>query len=154
MYNENKYICKQRETIMAKGVNKVILIGNLGKDPEVNGSVTKLTIATSDSYKDKQTGENVEKTEWHRVVLFSRLGEIAAQYLKKGSKVYIEGRLQTSSYAKNGETRYSTDIIAANLQMLDGKNTEDKPVPSNYTPRQQAMAPLAAIDTDGDDLPF
>ena len=127
---------------MAKGVNKVILIGNLGKDPEVNGSVTKLTIATSDSYKDKQTGENVEKTEWHRVVLFSRLGEIAAQYLKKGSKVYIEGRLQTSSYEKNGETRYSTDIIAATLQMLDGKSSEDKPVPSNYPPRKMA-APLA-----------
>ena len=140
---------------MAKGVNKVILIGNLGKDPEVNGSVTKLTIATSDSYKDKQTGENVEKTEWHRVVLFSRLGEIAAQYLKKGSKVYIEGRLQTSSYEKNGETRYSTDIIAATLQMLDGKSSEDKPVPSNYPPRKMA-APLAfVVDTSiDDDLPF
>ena len=140
---------------MAKGVNKVILIGNLGKDPEVNGGVTKLTIATSDSYKDKQTGENVEKTEWHRVVLFSRLGEIAAQYLKKGSKVYIEGRLQTSSYEKDGEKKYSVDIIAANLQMLDGKSSEDKPVPSNYTPRQQTMAPLAIVDTGiDDDLPF
>jgi single-strand DNA-binding protein len=140
---------------MAKGVNKVILIGNLGKDPEVNGGVTKLTIATSDSYKDKQTGENVEKTEWHRVVLFSRLGEIAAQYLKKGSKVYIEGRLQTSSYEKDGEKKYSVDIIAANLQMLDGKSSEDKVTPSNYTPTKSlANKPLyrASVENDLDDL--
>lgn len=141
---------------MAKGVNKVILIGNLGKDPESNNGATRLTLATSESHKDKQTGENVERTEWHRVVLFGRLGEIATQYLKKGSKVYIEGRLQTSSYEKNGETRYSTDIIAANLQMLDSKNSEDKIVPSNYTPRKQPAATKydGNVEDSLDDLPF
>lgn len=139
---------------MSKGVNKVILIGNLGADPEANSAATRLNIATSDSYKDKQTGQNVERTEWHRVVLFGKLGEIAAQYLKKGSKVYIEGRLQTSSYEKNGEKKYSTDIIASTLQMLDSKNFEDKPVPSNYTPRQQPAATLYDGNADDSDLPF
>ena len=139
---------------MAKGVNKVILIGNLGKDPETNSAVTRLTIATSESHKDKQTGQNVERTEWHRVVLFGKLGEIAAQYLKKGSKIYIEGRLQTSSYEKNGEKKYSTDIIASTLQMLDSKSFEDKPVPSNYTPRQQPAATLYDGNADDSDLPF
>lgn len=139
---------------MSKGVNKVILIGNLGADPEANSAATRLNIATSGSYKDKQTGQNVERTEWHRVVLFGKLGEIAAQYLKKGSKIYIEGRLQTSSYEKNGEKKYSTDIIASTLQMLDSKSFEDKPVPSNYTPRQQPAATLYDGNADDSDLPF
>jgi len=140
---------------MAKGVNKVILIGNLGADPEANSAATRLTIATSDSYTDKQ-GQKVEKTEWHRVVLFGKLGEIAMQYLKKGSKVYIEGRLQTSSYDKNGETRYSVDIIASSLQMLDSRNSDSKETSSNYTPRKQQ--PAATTKYDGmaseDELPF
>ncbi|HHJ81207.1 MAG TPA: single-stranded DNA-binding protein, partial [Candidatus Tenderia electrophaga] len=94
---------------MARGINKVILIGNLGKDPEVRympsgGAVANLTVATSESWKDKKTGENVDKTEWHRVVMFNRLGEIAGEYLKKGSKVYIEGKLQTRKWQnKDGQ---------------------------------------------------
>src|SRR5579862_5070236 len=116
---------------MAKGsVNKVILIGNLGRDPEVrytpNGlAVANLAIATSESWKDKQTGEAVERTEWHRVVMYQRLAEIAGEYLRKGSKIYIEGRLQTRKWQdKNtGQDRYSTEIVADSLQMLDSKGS-------------------------------
>ena len=112
---------------MARGINKVILIGNLGKDPEVKympsgGAVANLTIATSDSWKDKQTGEAQERTEWHRVSMFGRLGEIAGEYLRKGSKVYIEGRLQTRKWQdQNGQDRYTTEIVANDLQMLDSR---------------------------------
>ena len=113
---------------MAKGVNKVILIGNLGKDPEVRympsgGAVANITVATTDSWKDKQTGEKKESTEWHSVVFFNRLAEIAGEYLKKGSKVYIEGSLKTEKYQDktSGADRYSTKIIASEMQMLDGK---------------------------------
>ena len=113
---------------MAKGVNKVILIGNLGKDPEVRympsgGAVANITVATTDSWKDKQTGEKKETTEWHSVVFFNRLAEIAGEYLKKGSKVYIEGSLKTEKYQDKatGTDRYSTKIIANEMQMLDGK---------------------------------
>ena len=109
---------------MARGVNKVILVGNLGKDPEVrympNGNaVANITLATSESWKDKQTGEQQEKTEWHRVVMFRRLGEIAGEYLKKGSQVYIEGKLQTRKWQDNsGNDRYTTEIVAREQQML------------------------------------
>ncbi len=113
---------------MARGVNKVILIGNLGKDPEVRympsgGAVANITVATTDSWKDKQTGEKKETTEWHSVVFFNRLAEIAGEYLKKGSKVYIEGSLKTEKYQDKatGADRYSTKIIANEMQMLDGK---------------------------------
>ena len=113
---------------MARGVNKVILIGNLGKDPEMrytpNGvAVANLTLATSESWKDKASGENVERTEWHRVVMFQRLAEIAGEYLKKGSKVYVEGRLQTRKWQDktSGQDRYTTEIVGDNLQMLDSK---------------------------------
>ena len=113
---------------MAKGVNKVILIGNLGKDPEVRympsgGAVANITVATTDSWKDKQTGEKKESTEWHSVVFFNRLAEIAGEYLKKGSKVYIEGSLKTEKYQDKatGADRYTTKIIANEMQMLDGK---------------------------------
>src|SRR5690242_19692548 len=113
---------------MARGVNKVILIGNLGKDPEIrytpNGvAVANLTLATSESWKDKQSGENVERTEWHRIVMFQRLAEIAGEYLRKGSKVYIEGRLQTCKWQDKttGQDRYTTEILGDNLQMLDSK---------------------------------
>jgi len=111
----------------ARGVNKVILVGNLGADPEVrytqNGSaVANLRLATSEQWKDKQTGENQERTEWHRVAMFGRLGEIAGEYLKKGSKVYIEGKLQTRKWqAQDGSDRYSTEVIANEMQMLDGR---------------------------------
>ena len=111
---------------MARGINKVILVGNLGKDPETRytangGAITNIRLATSESWKDKQTGENQERTEWHRVVLFGKLGEIAGEYLKKGRQVYIEGSLRTNKYTdKEGIERYSTDIVAAEMQMLGG----------------------------------
>lgn len=112
---------------MARGINKVILIGNLGKDPEIRytpsgGAVANMTIATSESWKDKNTGENQERTEWHRVVMFNRLGEIAGEYLKKGSKVYIEGKLQTRKWQdQQGQDRYTTEIVANEMQMLDSR---------------------------------
>lgn len=114
---------------MARGINKVILIGNVGGDPETrylpNGNaVTNLTLATSDSWKDKQTGEQKERTEWHRVSLFGKIAEIAGQYLSKGSKIYIEGRLQTREWEKDGVKRYTTEVIVdmgGTMQMLDGK---------------------------------
>lgn len=112
---------------MAKGINKVILVGNLGKDPEVrysaNGAaIANLTIATSEQWTDKQSGQKQEKTEWHRVVLFNRLGEIAGEYLKKGSQVYIEGKLQTRKWQdQNGQDRYTTEIVANDMQMLGGR---------------------------------
>jgi single-strand DNA-binding protein len=112
---------------MARGVNKVILIGNLGNDPEQksmpNGNaVTNITVATSESWKDKQTGQQQERTEWHRVVFFNRLAEIAGQYLNKGSKVYIEGSIRTRKWQdQSGADRYTTEIVANELQMLDSR---------------------------------
>jgi len=111
---------------MARGINKVILVGNLGQDPEVRyttsgAAVTNISVATTDSWKDKTTGEKVEKTEWHRVVFFGRLAEIAGEYLKRGSQVYIEGRLQTRKWQdQNNQDRYTTEIVANELQMLGG----------------------------------
>ena len=112
---------------MARGINKVILVGNLGNDPETrfmpNGNaVTNISIATSESWKDKQSGQQQERTEWHRVVFFNRLAEIAGEYLKKGSKVYVEGALRTRQWDKEGQKHYSTEIIASEMQMLDGRN--------------------------------
>ncbi|MBA6232269.1 MULTISPECIES: single-stranded DNA-binding protein [unclassified Colwellia] len=113
------------------GVNKVIILGNLGKDPEVRfmpngGAVANLTIATSETWKDKQTGEQKEKTEWHNIVMYQRLAEIAGEYLKKGSKVYLEGSLQTSKWTdqQTGQDRYKTEIKANTMQMLDGKPSQ------------------------------
>ena len=112
---------------MARGINKVILVGNLGQDPEVrympSGSqVTNVRIATSDSWKDKQSGEQKERTEWHTVVFFNRLAEIAGQYLKKGSQVYVEGRLQTRKWQdRDGNDRYTTEIVANEMQMMGGR---------------------------------
>jgi single-strand DNA-binding protein len=112
---------------MARGVNKVILVGNLGQDPETRTTpggttVTNIRIATTDSWKDKTTGETKEQTEWHGIVLWNRLGEIAAEYLKKGSQVYIEGRLQTRKWQdKQGNDRYTTEIVASDMQMLGGR---------------------------------
>lgn len=112
---------------MSRGVNKVILIGNLGNDPDVSmtqqgNAVATISVATDESYKDKQTGQLVPKTEWHRVVAFQRLAEIMRDYLKKGSKVYIEGKLQTRKWQdQSGVDRYTTEIVANELQMLDGK---------------------------------
>ena len=134
---------------MARGVNKVILIGNLGKDPEVRyspngGAIANITLATSESWKDKNTGEQVDKTEWHRVVFFRRLAEIAGEYLKKGSKVFIEGKLQTRKWQdKDGQDRYTTEIVANEMQMLDSKGGGSAEYnqgqqQGGYAPQQQA----------------
>ncbi len=112
---------------MARGVNKVILIGNLGADPETRfmpsgGAVTNVRLATSESWKDRQSGQMQERTEWHRVVFFNKLGEIAGEYLKKGSKVYIEGSIRTRKWqGQDGQDRYTTEIVASEMQMLDGR---------------------------------
>jgi single-strand DNA-binding protein len=113
---------------MARGVNKVILVGNLGADPETRAmpsgaTVSNIRLATSESWRDKTSGEQQERTEWHRVVLFGRLGEIAAEYLKKGSQVYIEGSLRTRKWQdkQSGQDRYSTEIVASEMQMLGGR---------------------------------
>lgn len=112
---------------MARGVNKVILIGNLGADPETRfmpsgGAVTNVRLATSESWKDKQSGQMQERTEWHRVVFFNKLGEIAGEYLKKGSKVFIEGSIRTRKWqGQDGQDRYTTEIVANDMQMLDGR---------------------------------
>lgn len=138
------------------GINKVILIGNLGSDPETHYKpdgkvIVNINVATSESWKDKQSGERQEKTEWHRVVFFNRLAEVAAEYLKKGSKVYIEGSLRTSQYkGKDGTEKSSTQIIAREMQMLDSKN-------SNSGDTQQKAAPKPTVienNNDDDDIPF
>jgi len=128
---------------MSRGVNKVILIGTAGKDPEVrympNGSaVTNISIATSESWKDKQTGQTQERTEWHNLVFFNRLGEIAGEYLRKGSKVYIEGSLRTDKWQDNeGKDRYKTNVVVSNMQMLDSKNANERAVESGQQQAQQ-----------------
>lgn len=147
----------------ARGVNKVILIGNLGQDPETRympsgGAVTKLRIATNESWKDKQTGEQQERTEWHRVTMFGRLAEIAAEYLRKGSQVYLEGRLQTSKWQdKDGNDRYMTEVIANEMQMLGGRGGGAAPAMSTgggaAAASSSSSAQPAADDFD-DDIPF
>ena len=139
---------------MSKGINKVIIIGNLGNDPDKralpNGDVvTNISIATSESWKDAQ-GQQQERTEWHRVVMFKRLGEIAAEYLKKGSKVYIEGQLRTRQWDKDGQKHYSTEIIAREMQMLDGKSD----APQSNQPSNQPAANNQAPEDFNDDIPF
>jgi single-strand DNA-binding protein len=150
---------------MAKGINKVIIIGNLGADPEVrympNGNaVANMTIATSENWKDKQTGELQERTEWHRVVLYNRLAEISGEYLRKGSKVYLEGSLRTRKWQdKTGQERYTTEIHANEIQMLDGKGTgaggtgQENFQPAKPKP-QSAAAPQQDIEDFDDDIPF
>ena len=128
------------------GVNKVIIIGNLGNDPEVrysaNGSaIANISVATSESWTDKNSGDKQEKTEWHRIVMFNRLGEIAGEYLRKGSKVYIEGKLQTRKWQdQSGQDRYTTEIVANTMQMLDGRgdNAGQGGGGGYQAPRQQA----------------
>lgn len=143
-----------------RGVNKVILVGLLGRDPETKtfpngGSITQFSIATTESWVDKTSGERKEQTEWHRIVLHNRLGEIAQQYLRKGSKVYIEGKLRTRQWQdQNGQERYTTEILGNELQMLDSKGD------SNYQQNQntqqgygQPKSQPAPQDLDSD-LPF
>ncbi|HEY5603431.1 MAG TPA: single-stranded DNA-binding protein [Gammaproteobacteria bacterium] len=147
---------------MARGINKVILIGNLGADPEVKympsgDPITTVRLATSESWKDKSTGENVEKTEWHRVVFFKRLAEIAGEYLKKGSKVYIEGRLQTRKWqGQDGQDRYTTEIIANEMQMLDSRGGTASMSSGAPAAKEPAFAnePAGGIPDFDDDIPF
>jgi single-strand DNA-binding protein len=155
---------------MPRGVNKVILIGNLGQDPETRTTpggttVTNIRIATSESWRDKTSGEMKEQTEWHGIVLWSRLGEIAAEYLKKGSQVYIEGRLQTRKWQdKQGNDRYTTEIVASEMQMLGGRGGGGGAVQetrdSRDTGSKGGFAPPAAGERAGagadfdDDIPF
>ena len=111
---------------MARGINKVIIVGNLGNDPETrympNGNaVTRVSVATSETWKDRDSGQSNERTEWHRIVFFNRLGEIAGEYLKKGSKIYVEGQLRTNQWEKDGQKHYTTEIIGREMQMLDSR---------------------------------
>lgn len=157
---------------MAKGINKVILIGNVGQDPEVKympsgGAITNVSVATSETWKDKNTGQPQERTEWHRVVFFNRLGEIAGEYLRKGSKVYIEGSLRTRKWtAQDGTDRYTTEIVASEMQMLDGKQQDEgsgyghqpqhQPAQSRpaTTAQHTQSAPPPGFDSFDDDIPF
>jgi single-strand DNA-binding protein len=148
---------------MARGVNKVILIGNLGKDPEVRYTpsglaVANVTLATSESWKDKQSGESQERTEWHRVVFYQRLAEIVGEYLRKGSKIFIEGKLRTSKWQDKttGADRYTTEIIADSMQMLDSKggSAPDATAYEKSAATASAMPSAASADTFDDDIPF
>ena len=173
---------------MARGINKVILVGNLGQDPEVKympsgNAVTNITLATSDTWKDKQTGQPQERTEWHRVVFFNRLAEIAGEYLRKGSKVYVEGSLRTRKWQdQSGQDRYTTEIVASEMQMLDSRGGDNMGGQGAYAgnqdpmgygqppaqqarpsapqsrpqnqPAQQQPQPAAGFDDFDDDIPF
>ena len=155
---------------MARGINKVILVGNLGKDPDMKytasgAAIANITVATSESWNDKQTNERVEKTEWHRVVFFRRLAEIVGEYLRKGSQVYIEGKLQTRKWQdQNGQDRYTTEIVASEMQMLGARGVEGGGRPQsrgsgggfrNNPPAQQAPSQSKPDNSfDDDDIPF
>lgn len=154
---------------MARGINKVILIGHVGTDPEVrympNGNaVATISIATTESWKDKQTGERQDRTEWHRVVSFNKLGEIVGEYVRKGSKVYVEGSLRTRKWQdQQGQDRYTTEIVANDLQMLDSKgnnnNIPDDMPTQNYehtseNKSKKIQSPVDALEELDDDIPF
>ena len=151
---------------MARGVNKVILVGNLGQDPQTRAmpsgkTVVNLRIATTDQWRDKQTGEQREQTEWHNIVMYDRLAEIAAEYLRKGSQVYVEGRLRTRKWQdKEGRDRYTTEIIANEMQMLGsraggGAGTESRAEPRAAAPAERGGgAPAPTRDEFDDDIPF
>ena len=162
---------------MSRGVNKVILVGHLGADPEVRympngGAVANVTVATTESWKDKSSGEQQEKTEWHRVVFFARLAEIVGEYLKKGGQIYVEGRLQTRKWQdKSGVDRYTTEIVASEMQMLGGRGgagggaganagssagSGQSQAPAAAAGAASAAAPAAAGNYDDfdDDIPF
>jgi single-strand DNA-binding protein len=160
---------------MAAGLNKVMIIGRLGRDPEVRytqggTAVTNFSVATSDGWTDKATGEKREKTEWHRVVAFRRLAEVCGEYLAKGRQVYVEGRLQTRSWEKDGITRYTTEILADKVQFLESKNVSGPPpyesVPEYYDSSSSESKSQPSVDTpkntyeddkknsDEDDIPF
>jgi single-strand DNA-binding protein len=142
------------------GINKVILVGNLGQDPDVKytaggAAVTTLSLATSESWKDKDTGNDQEKTEWHRVVLWRRLAEIAGEFLKKGSKIYVEGQLQTRKWEQEGQTRYTTEIVAREIQFLDSKGSrEGSNLGSTDMPEEGSAPDVADSGIEDDDIPF
>lgn len=158
---------------MSRGINKAILVGNVGKDPETRYgasglAVTTISVATSEAWKDKQTGEQKEKTEWHRVKFFGRLAEIAGEFLKKGSQVYIEGSMRTEEYEKDGVKRYTTFVVANEMQMLGGRpesgrrgrddesrGYSDRAAPrGNQAPQRQQQQPPPSSGFDDDDIPF
>ena len=173
---------------MTKGINKVILVGNLGQDPEVRytqsgSAITNISVATTDSWTDKQSGQRQDRTEWHRVVFFNRLAEIAGEYLRKGSQVYIEGRLQTRKWQdQQGQDRYTTEIVAAEMQMLGGRgdnagggmpqgggygqqapaqpaaqpnyNAAPQQAPAQQPAAAPKPAPAQSTDVFDDDIPF
>ena len=163
---------------MARGINKVILVGNLGGDPETRytasgSAITNITLATTDSWRDKQSGETQERTEWHRIVFFNRLAEIAGEYLRKGRQVYIEGSLRTRKWQdQNGQDRWTTEIVANEMQMLgnrgddagsaprpssgfrDSQQGGQQQAPSQPKPQQQQSAPPADDGFADDDIPF
>lgn len=155
---------------MARGINKVILVGTLGRDPEVKympsgGAITNVSIATSEQWKDKQTGEKKENTEWHRVVFFNRLAEIAGEYLRKGQQVYVEGSLRTRKWqGQDGQDRYTTEIVASDMQMLGGRpgggmssgSYDEAPPPrqQNSSGSSQQQEPDRGFEDFDDDIPF
>ena len=149
---------------MARGINKVILIGNLGNDPDTRytssgAAVANVSIATSESWKDRESGEQQERTEWHRVVFFGRLAEIVSEYLRKGSQIYVEGRLQTRKWQdKDGNDRYTTEIVANEMQMLGSRGSSADMGQSAPPPRSESAAPSnkgqADSDFVDDDIPF
>ncbi len=155
---------------MARGINKVILIGNLGADPEIRylpsgNAVANISLATSSSWKDKQTGEQQDRTEWHRIVLFNRLAEIAGEYLRKGSKIYIEGSLKTRKWQdKSGQDRYTTEIVGNEMTMLDGRSGGTSELGTSFSSNdhfqggsQEAMtaeSTSTSSETFDDDIPF
>ena len=163
---------------MSRGVNKVILVGNVGGDPDIRympsgNAVANITLATSESWKDKQTGQQQEKTEWHRIVFFGRLAEVVGQYVRKGSKLYVEGKLQTREWEKDGIKRYTTEVvvdISGQMQMLDSRSGDSgqskaaaqqaayQPAAPNQAPTQQpsqqAQGPAPDYNSFDDDIPF
>jgi single-strand DNA-binding protein len=150
-----------RRKTMARGVNKVILVGNLGKDPEVRympsgSAAANVTLATSESWKDKQTGEQKERTEWHNIVFFGRLAEIAGEYLKKGSQIYVEGSLRTRKWQdKSGNDRYTTEIVANEMQMLGSRGGGGGGSSSfNQEPDTSSASSSSGPDVFDDDIPF
>ncbi len=150
---------------MARGVNKAILIGNLGNDPDIRytasgAAVANISLATAESWKDKETGEKQERTEWHRVVFFGRLAEIVGEYLRKGSQIYVEGRLQTRKWQdKEGRDRYTTEIVANEMQMLGSRsggttNFDQSPPPAKEEVTAPATSGGPPKDDFDDDIPF
>ena len=143
---------------MARGINKVILVGNLGADPEVRympqgGAVANLSIATSESWKDKNTGEQKDQTEWHRVVIYQRLAEVAGEYLRKGSKVYLEGKLKTRKWTdKDNIERYTTEIVASEMQMLDGRSDGQSNGAQAQQPQQSAPQQSGGQQSNGSQI--